>query len=253
MHNIDLLFHIFSLRFDKPGYFVSLCIPRTRSRAVCSFTPGTSRQQIHHPNYAFVVLLLCFSLYYISQVSTISKFFFYHNIWLRLHMLTVIFFKNALHVIYFIFSVEENKSHLNMRIFSFFFCLFCFCLVPILPSFLCGSNQVTSNISENGTDSTDSPSFIQSFENSPGNLGTAFAPPNQNTTLSSDPTFAQRLPDSNCSETGTQLDEVNIKVGLLLASKATVQLIINPFIGPLTDRWVTLIFCHVSPSCFPVC
>ncbi|XP_062422206.1 synaptic vesicular amine transporter-like [Pungitius pungitius] len=42
--------------------------------------------------------------------------------------------------------------------------------------------------------------------------------------------------ESNCSYTDGRLDEVNVKVGLLLASKSTIQLIINPFIGPLFDR-----------------
>lgn len=41
---------------------------------------------------------------------------------------------------------------------------------------------------------------------------------------------------SECPKAGKQLLDENVKVGLLFASKATVQLITNPFIGPLTNR-----------------
>ena len=43
----------------------------------------------------------------------------------------------------------------------------------------------------------------------------------------------------DCHKGDKQLLNENVKVGLLFASKATVQLITNPFIGPLTNRWVT--------------
>ncbi len=43
---------------------------------------------------------------------------------------------------------------------------------------------------------------------------------------------------SDCPKADAQLLNENVKVGLLFASKATVQLITNPFIGPLTNRWV---------------
>ncbi|XP_035255487.1 synaptic vesicular amine transporter [Anguilla anguilla] len=42
--------------------------------------------------------------------------------------------------------------------------------------------------------------------------------------------------DSDCHEGDKKLLNENVKVGLLFASKATVQLITNPFIGPLTNR-----------------
>lgn len=42
-----------------------------------------------------------------------------------------------------------------------------------------------------------------------------------------------------------QLDNINIKVGLLLASKSTIQLNVNLFIEPLVDRWVTGIFLNI--------
>ena len=36
-----------------------------------------------------------------------------------------------------------------------------------------------------------------------------------------------------------ELGSENVKVGLMFASKAIVQLITNPFIGPLTNRYVS--------------
>lgn len=42
--------------------------------------------------------------------------------------------------------------------------------------------------------------------------------------------------NSSCLKHKDLLNE-NVEVGLLFASKATVQLVTNPFIGPLTNRW----------------
>lgn len=57
---------------------------------------------------------------------------------------------------------------------------------------------------------------------------------------------------SDCPKADDQLLNENVKVGLLFASKATVQLITNPFIGPLTNRWVkanhTFIFERIATS-----
>lgn len=47
------------------------------------------------------------------------------------------------------------------------------------------------------------------------------------------------LPPSNsCTDGVDFLSKENIRVGLLFASKATVQLLVNPFVGPLTNRYV---------------
>jgi DHA1 family solute carrier family 18 vesicular amine transporter 1/2 len=43
-------------------------------------------------------------------------------------------------------------------------------------------------------------------------------------------------PGDDCPNSSKKLLNENVKVGLLFASKATVQLITNPFIGPLTNR-----------------
>ncbi|KAM4578034.1 chromaffin granule amine transporter [Fundulus diaphanus] len=42
--------------------------------------------------------------------------------------------------------------------------------------------------------------------------------------------------DSGCLQDSVFLEEENVRVGLLFASKALVQLLINPFVGPLTNR-----------------
>ncbi|XP_070820572.1 chromaffin granule amine transporter isoform X1 [Chaetodon trifascialis] len=41
---------------------------------------------------------------------------------------------------------------------------------------------------------------------------------------------------SSCLQDSLFLEEENVRVGLLFASKALVQLLVNPFIGPLTNR-----------------
>lgn len=42
---------------------------------------------------------------------------------------------------------------------------------------------------------------------------------------------------SDCPKDDKELLNENVRVGLLFASKATVQLMTNPFIGPLTNRY----------------
>uniref|UniRef100_A0A087XTL4 Solute carrier family 18 member A1 n=1 Tax=Poecilia formosa TaxID=48698 RepID=A0A087XTL4_POEFO len=41
---------------------------------------------------------------------------------------------------------------------------------------------------------------------------------------------------SHCLQDSVFLEEENVRVGLLFASKALVQLLVNPFVGPLTNR-----------------
>ncbi|KAL7377915.1 hypothetical protein ABVT39_006140 [Epinephelus coioides] len=109
-------------------------------------------------------------------------------------------------------------------------------VVPILPNYLYSTSQAANTTYGNSTIITVIPPIIQSLSNRSVILGSTFGPPHQNTALSSDPNVALKSPESNCSDADPQLDEVNLKVGLLLASKSVVQLIINPFMGPLTDR-----------------
>ncbi|KAM3912613.1 synaptic vesicular amine transporter [Leptodactylus fuscus] len=50
------------------------------------------------------------------------------------------------------------------------------------------------------------------------------------------PAQTSTAPPSSCPKADDTLLNENVKVGLLFASKATVQLLTNPFIGPLTNR-----------------
>uniref|UniRef100_UPI003AAD1EF7 synaptic vesicular amine transporter-like n=1 Tax=Centroberyx gerrardi TaxID=166262 RepID=UPI003AAD1EF7 len=110
-------------------------------------------------------------------------------------------------------------------------------VVPILPSYLYTIDQLATNVAENSTHSTVSPSTIPSLSSSSVILNSTSTPPHHSSAPSTDPsTWAQSSSDPNCSTADAQLDKENVKVGVLLASKATVQLIANPIIGPLTNR-----------------
>uniref|UniRef100_A0A8C7WTL6 Uncharacterized protein n=1 Tax=Oryzias sinensis TaxID=183150 RepID=A0A8C7WTL6_9TELE len=43
--------------------------------------------------------------------------------------------------------------------------------------------------------------------------------------------------ESSCLQDSVFLEEENVHVGLLFASKALIQLLVNPFVGPLTNRY----------------
>ncbi|XP_073350830.1 synaptic vesicular amine transporter-like isoform X2 [Pagrus major] len=116
--------------------------------------------------------------------------------------------------------------------------------LPIIPSYLYRIEQAATTTSVNGTDST----VTSVVSNLSGSWGSTFAPPHSNPALFSNASMSNRSSESNCSGAGAQLDKLNTKVGLLLASKSTIQLIFNPFIGPLTDR----IGCHI-PMCAGFC
>lgn len=122
--------------------------------------------------------------------------------------------------------------------------MLCFVLliVPILPSYLYSLDQDSISTSGTISNSTISPCVIQHVQNISGVSSSILAPPQHNPAPTSSPTIASSPADSNCSNVDRQLDEVNVKVGLLLASKSAIQLITNPFMGPLTNRWVTLIY-----------
>ncbi|XP_044187085.1 synaptic vesicular amine transporter-like [Thunnus albacares] len=119
-------------------------------------------------------------------------------------------------------------------------------VVPILPSYLYTIDQASTTTSGN---STDSPVSNQSVI-----LGSTFVPLHQNPAVSSySSTMAQVSPLSNCSETGDQLDKENVKVGVLLATKSTIQLIINPIIGTLQQVTVLYRFGYHIPMCAGFC
>lgn len=43
-----------------------------------------------------------------------------------------------------------------------------------------------------------------------------------------------------------ELIQENVEVGIMFASKAFIQLLTNPFVGPLTNRWETTSICYPS-------
>ncbi|CDQ77243.1 unnamed protein product [Oncorhynchus mykiss] len=60
---------------------------------------------------------------------------------------------------------------------------------------------------------------------------------------------SSQVKGSTCQEDSAFLDKENVRVGLLFASKALVQLLINPFVGPLTNRFMF----WLHSKCFCVC
>uniref|UniRef100_A0AAY4AWF5 Major facilitator superfamily (MFS) profile domain-containing protein n=1 Tax=Denticeps clupeoides TaxID=299321 RepID=A0AAY4AWF5_9TELE len=81
-------------------------------------------------------------------------------------------------------------------------------VVPIVPTFLYATEHEAQDLSDHPYSTS----------------------PNESKTDHKDQRTQQCLEDSSF------LEEENIRVGLLFASKALVQLLVNPFVGPLTNR-----------------
>uniref|UniRef100_A0A8C9ZMP8 Solute carrier family 18 member 2 n=1 Tax=Sander lucioperca TaxID=283035 RepID=A0A8C9ZMP8_SANLU len=114
-------------------------------------------------------------------------------------------------------------------------------VVPIIPSYLYTLDESTDVVLKNSTASQLAApgtfhSIVSLYDNtvrSSGSNATARSPD-----LVPMAPAATELPHniSDCPQSASRLLNENVKVGLLFASKATVQLITNPFIGPLTNR-----------------
>ncbi|XP_029296449.1 chromaffin granule amine transporter [Cottoperca gobio] len=86
--------------------------------------------------------------------------------------------------------------------------------------------------------------LVSLFNNSTFSLQEIRTKPNPDTEpteQSSQPTDRQtnetiNATESSCLQDSAFLEQENVRVGLLFASKALVQLLINPFVGPLTNR-----------------
>ncbi|KAL6101455.1 slc18a2 [Pungitius sinensis] len=114
-------------------------------------------------------------------------------------------------------------------------------VVPIIPSYLYNLDESADVTVKNITPSQQDPpaafhSIVSLYDNtvrSPGSNTTIRA-----TDVVPSPPAATELPvnSSECPQSTSKLLDENVKVGMLFASKATVQLITNPFIGPLTNR-----------------
>lgn len=115
--------------------------------------------------------------------------------------------------------------------------------VPIIPSYLYYLDEQADVVLKNNTLSQQEPpgafhSIVSLYDNTvrlSGFNATVRSPDLVPTT----PAVAE-LPQnsSDCPQSSSKLVNENVKVGMLFASKATVQLITNPFIGPLTNRYV---------------
>ncbi|KAK2838188.1 hypothetical protein Q5P01_015400 [Channa striata] len=62
------------------------------------------------------------------------------------------------------------------------------------------------------------------------------ADPMDQTSLTPDLQINDTTEGSSCLQDSVFLEQENVRVGLLFASKALVQLLVNPFVGPLTNR-----------------
>ncbi|XP_078284842.1 chromaffin granule amine transporter [Rhinoraja longicauda] len=107
-------------------------------------------------------------------------------------------------------------------------------VVPIIPIFLYEKHQAESNAS---TSLELPPTLPSAFGIDPAlESSTAVA---EAGTKGSGWSNATDVPDSlpaQCARNDSFLAEENVPLGLLLASKAIVQLVVNPFVGPLTNR-----------------
>uniref|UniRef100_A0A8C8F1C6 Major facilitator superfamily (MFS) profile domain-containing protein n=1 Tax=Oncorhynchus tshawytscha TaxID=74940 RepID=A0A8C8F1C6_ONCTS len=122
-------------------------------------------------------------------------------------------------------------------------------VVPIIPSYLYTVDDAVANMAKNHTTAsphTPSGTFhtiVSLYDNS---VRVTSRGPMDSTPITLDQAQAVSLSTSaltphnstepDCPKADDQLLNENVKVGLLFASKATVQLITNPFIGPLTNR-----------------
>uniref|UniRef100_A0A8B9KQN9 Solute carrier family 18 member A1 n=1 Tax=Astyanax mexicanus TaxID=7994 RepID=A0A8B9KQN9_ASTMX len=134
---------------------------------------------------------------------------------------------------------DKNLSDLVVVHYDQHF-LLCF-PVPIVPTFLYTvehPKSVLSSTSSLPSSSTEQPAFssiLSLYDNtaytlteSPSNLSDPSTP--------SPPETGLKGNKSDCKDDTEFLDEENVRVGLLFASKALVQLLVNPFVGPLTNR-----------------
>ncbi|KAJ7993787.1 hypothetical protein DPEC_G00258340 [Dallia pectoralis] len=92
-------------------------------------------------------------------------------------------------------------------------------VVPIIPTFLYALDHTTQDPS------------IQPYTQGP--LEKGYTVSEDLLSISGNSSQAE---GNSCLEDSDFLDKENVRVGLLFASKALVQLLVNPFVGPLTNR-----------------
>ncbi|KAI5622124.1 chromaffin granule amine transporter, partial [Silurus asotus] len=122
-------------------------------------------------------------------------------------------------------------------------------VVPIIPTFLYAIEHQPSELSSASSSlsppTMDQPTFSAIFSLY-NNMTYTNTNTNTNTVTQENLTVSTVTPISNentsipdsthCKDDKKFLEDENIRVGLLFASKAIVQLLVNPFVGPLTNR-----------------
>uniref|UniRef100_A0A7N6BZ92 Major facilitator superfamily (MFS) profile domain-containing protein n=1 Tax=Anabas testudineus TaxID=64144 RepID=A0A7N6BZ92_ANATE len=114
-------------------------------------------------------------------------------------------------------------------------------VVPIIPSYLYHLDESTDTMFKNDTLSQQSPpaafhSIVSLYDNTVRSSSSNTTARSTDLAPTSPATTALPQNSSECPQSTSKLLNENVKVGMLFASKATVQLLTNPFIGPLTNR-----------------
>ncbi|XP_017538083.1 chromaffin granule amine transporter [Pygocentrus nattereri] len=112
-------------------------------------------------------------------------------------------------------------------------------VVPIIPTFLYNTEHQGSVLSSSPSlspPSTGQPTFSSIVSLYDNTTYTLITPPSNLSSPSTPPPDGNVSGSSECKDDSEFLEEENVRVGLLFASKALVQLLVNPFVGPLTNR-----------------
>lgn len=109
-------------------------------------------------------------------------------------------------------------------------------VVPIIPNYLYQLDETAQTPAKNSTSVSSSfQNIVSLYDNSVKSSGTTVVSSSPSPSPSPGPNGVPAN-SSDCPPSTNGLVNENVKVGMLFASKATVQLITNPFIGPLTNR-----------------
>ncbi|XP_036383588.1 chromaffin granule amine transporter [Megalops cyprinoides] len=118
-------------------------------------------------------------------------------------------------------------------------------VVPIIPTFLYATEYKRPDLSlapnqsqlltQRPSEETTFSSILSLYDNT--TFSTSVSPANLSDSVSHDASNGSTPgPLSKCPENSDFLVGENVRVGLMFASKAVVQLLVNPFVGPLTNR-----------------
>jgi len=115
--------------------------------------------------------------------------------------------------------------------------------VPIIPTYLYATeHQTQKHLSATPSEAQPNTAILSLYDNTTYAITVTTA----NLTISSSALSTNGSSGVNrssadrhgCKEDSEFLEEENVRVGLLFASKALVQLMVNPFVGPLTNRYI---------------